>query len=56
MGEESVLRQFLNGWEKFNEGDVIVSGRPNVTAQPSLPDIIRFWPYHPHGFVLGDHT
>jgi len=25
---------------------------PNVTAQPNLPDIIRFGPYHPHGFVL----
>jgi hypothetical protein len=27
MGEESVLRQFLNGWEKFKKGDVIASGR-----------------------------
>jgi hypothetical protein len=56
MGEESVLRQFLNGREKFNEGDVIASGRPNVTVRPNLPDIVRFRPYHPHGFILGDHT
>jgi len=56
IGEDSVLRQFLNGWEKFNEGDVIASGRSNVTDQPNLSDIVHFRPYHPHGFVLGDHT
>ena len=56
MGEEFVLRQFLNGWEKFKKGDVIASRRSNVTAWPNLPDIVRFGPYHPHGFVLGYHT
>jgi hypothetical protein len=54
-GEESVLRQFLNGWEKFKKGDVIALGRPNVTARLNLPDIVRFGPYHPHRFVLGNH-
>ena len=27
---------------------------PNVTARPSMLYIVRFGPYHPHGFVLGD--
>ena len=27
---------------------------PNVAARPNLPCIIRFGPYHPHGFVPGD--
>jgi hypothetical protein len=27
---------------------------PNVTAQPNLPYIVRFGPYHPYGFVPGD--
>jgi hypothetical protein len=26
----------------------------NVTAQPNLPYIVRFRPYHPHSFVPGD--
>jgi hypothetical protein len=25
-----------------------------VTARPNLPYIVRFEPYHPHGFVPGD--
>ena len=29
---------------------------PNVTAPPNLLDIVRFGPYRPHGFVLGDHA
>jgi hypothetical protein len=28
----------------------------NVTAWPNQPDIIRFGPYRPHEFVLGDHA
>jgi len=31
-------------------------GRESVTARPNLPDIVRFEPYRPYGFVLGDHT
>jgi len=27
----------------------------DVTAWPNLPDIVRFGPYRPYGFVLGDH-
>ena len=26
----------------------------SVTTQPTLPYIVRFGPYHPHGFVPGD--
>ena len=28
----------------------------NVTARPNLLDIVRFEPYRPHRFVLGDHV
>jgi hypothetical protein len=27
---------------------------PNVIIRPNLPYIVRFGPYHPHGFVSGD--
>jgi hypothetical protein len=27
---------------------------PNVTARPNMPYIVRFGPYRPHDFVLGD--
>jgi len=27
---------------------------PNVTAQPNMLYIVRFGPYHPHGFVPSD--
>jgi len=30
--------------------------KPNVTTQPNLPDIVRFGPYRPHEFVIGDHV
>ena len=28
----------------------------SVTVWHNLPDIVRFGPYRPHGFVLGDHA